>query len=151
MTTDSGKKPPKDYGMTCPQCGSTYGFLTERRPNGDSKCLACDYKDSTAFFRKNMADHCPNCERLEDDYKDIANRLMDSESWELKLGEENQKLKAQLAMCKEALKYYRGSDDDETSWMEPDQYVPYWTLWHDGNNVGGKVASECMEKLEGEK
>lgn len=57
---------------------------------------------------------------------------------------------AKLAVVLEALKYYRGSDDDETSWMEPDQHLMYWTLWHDGDCVGGKVAAECLAKLEKE-
>lgn len=47
------------------------------------------------------------------------------------------------------IKYYRGGDDDDTSWMEPDQHLMYWTLWTDGDNVGGKRAREFLESLEG--
>jgi len=47
----------------------------------------------------------------------------------------------------EVIKYYRGSDDDETSWMEPDQHLMYWTLWNDGDCVGGKVADDFLKKV----
>ena len=47
----------------------------------------------------------------------------------------------------EVIKFYRGSDDDETSWMEPDQHLMYWTLWNDGACVGGKVADDFLKKV----
>jgi hypothetical protein len=53
----------------------------------------------------------------------------------------------QVQLLEDALKFYRGGDDDETAWLNPDNYVPYWTLWNDGDCVGGKVAEQVLESL----
>lgn len=34
----------------CPKCSSEF-VLTERRPNGDSQCEKCGYKDNTSKFK----------------------------------------------------------------------------------------------------
>lgn len=34
----------------CPKCKATDGILTERRPNGNSVCNSCGWRDSTASF-----------------------------------------------------------------------------------------------------
>lgn len=37
--------------MHCPKCGNKKTFSTERRPNGNSECLACGFKSPTAKFQ----------------------------------------------------------------------------------------------------
>jgi len=36
--------------MRCPKCGSNEGFVTERRPNGNTMCLNCYYSALTSDF-----------------------------------------------------------------------------------------------------
>lgn len=59
-----------------------------------------------------------------------------------------ERLKSSAQVLVDALEYYRGSDDDETSWQEPDQYVPYWTLWNNGDCVNGDAAKKALEKFK---
>ncbi len=35
----------------CPQCGNDQSFSTERRPNGNTGCLACGFRNPTAKFQ----------------------------------------------------------------------------------------------------
>ena len=43
-----------------------------------------------------------------------------------------------------ALEFY-GNEDN---WQDPDSYVPYWTLWSDGANVGFNEAQNAISKLK---
>ena len=43
-----------------------------------------------------------------------------------------------------ALEFY-GNEDN---WQDPDSYVPYWTLWSDGANVGFNEAKNALSKLK---
>lgn len=51
----------------------------------------------------------------------------------------------------EAVEFY----EDEENWQEPDNHVPYWTLWEDGNHIGHHKARQArtnlIAKLRGEK
>lgn len=87
---------------------------------------------------------CANCERLEDKLYHESRRA--DEVAYLKDGE-IKALQAKLDKACAALEFYRGDDDDDTSWMEPDQYVPYWTLWHDGSCVNGQEAKEALAEI----
>ncbi len=144
MTTDSGKKPLE---------------IKEMGKNADGGyCASCMLANDPCPIHNKAESPCENCNKVhksnnltyftcqaqvEDILYHTSRELEEAKT-------EITRLKKQLKMCKEALKYYRGSDDDETSWMEPDQYVPYWTLWHDGNNVGGKVADDFLKKVGSE-
>lgn len=46
--------------------------------------------------------------------------------------------------------FYSGDDDSEGSWMEPDEHLMYWTLWSDGDCVGGERASAHLKKFVSE-
>lgn len=35
--------------MICPECGGS-SLSTERRPDGDTRCTACGYRDKTEYF-----------------------------------------------------------------------------------------------------
>lgn len=35
---------------TCPKCKERENILTERRPNGMSRCNSCQFKDKTSYF-----------------------------------------------------------------------------------------------------
>jgi len=37
--------------MTCPKCGSTTDLITERRPNGFTKCKNCGFSGLSSEFR----------------------------------------------------------------------------------------------------
>lgn len=51
-------------------------------------------------------------------------------------------LEEQLKEANEIIEFY-GDDDN---WLEPDSYVPYYTLWEDGNNIGNNKAREYKKK-----
>lgn len=53
-----------------------------------------------------------------------------------------------LEECTKALEYYSGDENGDASWMEPDSHVPYWTLWHNGDCVGGEFASKTLKTIE---
>lgn len=48
----------------------------------------------------------------------------------------------------EALKYYAGDEDGDSCWQEPDNFVPYWTLWENGDCVGADKANEALRYAE---
>ena len=37
---------------------------------------------------------------------------------------------------------------DEDNWLEPDTSLPYFTLWHDGNDLGPKTLRELFTESE---
>ena len=34
----------------CPKCGGTTNILIEKRPNGDSQCVSCGFKEKSSLF-----------------------------------------------------------------------------------------------------
>jgi len=40
----------------------------------------------------------------------------------------------------DALTYYAKQDN----WQKPDQFVPYWTLWDNGDCIEGQKAREAL-------
>jgi hypothetical protein len=48
----------------------------------------------------------------------------------------------------QTVEYYSGNEDGETSWQEPDSFVPYWTLWDNGDCVGAEKALEALAYAE---
>lgn len=71
--------------ITCPECGSD-NVTTERRPNGESKCIQCGYRDLTSeFIRHNEA---PSYTYLQKENEQLKYY---KEQWQLIAGKANLK------------------------------------------------------------
>ena len=55
----------------CPKCGETKNLLTERRIDGDTKCMNCGYTDKSAKFQKNNVDWEAEYNNLLMDYNEL--------------------------------------------------------------------------------
>lgn len=62
---------------------------------------------------------------------------------------ERDQLEADLKTAHEVIREFRAALEfygDEENWQKPDQYVPYFTLWVDGDNVGYHRAKTILLK-----
>ena len=53
-------------------------------------------------------------------------------------------LESAVKVLDEALEFY----GEEENWMKPDQYVPYFTLWDNGDCIGWHKARTAREKAK---
>lgn len=138
MTTDSGKK-IRDFWIY--ERFNETKVLTKSPYNYPSNWFQPPVYN---FIHVREVTPCHNCDRLEDQ---LYHESRKAPEIEYKLGHEIEVLQAKLDKACVALEYYRGSDDDETGWQEPDNFVPYWTLWDNGDCVNGKRAREALQDI----
>jgi hypothetical protein len=77
----------------------------------------------------------------------LESKLRIAESAIAYKNEINSQLENKLRVAVEALEFY----DNEDNWILPDNSVPYWTVWDDGDNIGFHKAREALQKIRGDK
>jgi predicted transglutaminase-like cysteine proteinase len=97
-------------------------------------------KESSHYYVKSVLLKCKS-QLLE-----LESKLRIAESAIAYTNEINSQLEHKLRIAEEAL-YFYGNEDN---WQPPDNFVPFWTIWDDGDNIGNHKAKEALQKIRGE-
>ena len=115
--------------------------MTEQKPR--EFWIVNDYACPSTFNDEEDAKSYCECASLRDEYGyDVIHVIEKSayDSLKSQLDEANE----MIAELEKALEFYA----DEDNWLNPDNYVPYWTLWDNGDNIGFHKARETIAKLK---
>lgn len=86
-------------------------------------------------------------EQMAEEYAPLDERPITTAYWQREGFKAGFKAALALPALKEVFKTleFYGNEDN---WQDPDSYVPYWTLWSDGANVGFNEAQNALSKIK---